>query len=406
MTMGVVIERQDHRGGVVSDELELVEPWASGSQPAQPPVSQARTGAWGSFLFGTGGHHNRSSSSRLGNQQETLGDPFTTFFGDNNNNNSPGANQQLPFHHAAPPHLTSATSSQGPQVAPPPLLTLSIVTEYMALGSLSDLLYSVADFQGGPSSAVFTPRRSPLPADSWSHDLLLLCASQAARGMSYLHGRGIAHRDLKCANLVVDEHWRVKVCDYGSSRFVDRKEEKRGEEDPRRFASVADESSSATTAETSDGGGHMTADVGSVRWMAPETFGAGKRVVKYSYPADVYSFGMCLFEMASRAPPWPDLRSRFDVADAVSAGKPLTLDGDDLPPAFLALYALCAHRDPARRPSFAYVVDDLDDQRRALRALDGPSSTSSSGGHPPWLRLSPPPVPAVPPRRRLEDHHA
>lgn len=29
---------------------------------------------------------------------------------------------------------------------------------------------------------------------------------------SYLHNRGIIHRDLKSPNLLVDEQWRVKVC--------------------------------------------------------------------------------------------------------------------------------------------------------------------------------------------------
>ena len=41
----------------------------------------------------------------------------------------------------------------------------------------------------------------------------------AARGMNYLHKSDpvIIHRDLKSHNLLVDENWKVKVCDFGKA---------------------------------------------------------------------------------------------------------------------------------------------------------------------------------------------
>jgi serine/threonine protein kinase len=53
----------------------------------------------------------------------------------------------------------------------------------------------------------------------------LTCALQAARGMLYLHSHQppICHRDLKSSNLVVDDHWVVKVTDFGMSRIVPMK---------------------------------------------------------------------------------------------------------------------------------------------------------------------------------------
>lgn len=59
------------------------------------------------------------------------------------------------------------------------------------------------------------------------------------RGMAYLHGFNpkIIHRDLKCANLLLDKQWTVKCADFGLSREL---------------------MSAATTR------------VGSVQWAAPE----------------------------------------------------------------------------------------------------------------------------------------
>ena len=81
-----------------------------------------------------------------------------------------------------------------------------IVTEFLEQGSLADVLYG--------------PKR--VADDVWSYAAVLTCAVQAAKGMLYLHSQNppICHRDLKSSNLVVDDHWVVKVTDFGMSRFM------------------------------------------------------------------------------------------------------------------------------------------------------------------------------------------
>ena len=90
----------------------------------------------------------------------------------------------------------------------------------------------------------------------------------AARGMDFLHKRGIVHRDMKAANLLIDEYDVVKVCDFGVARLK-----------PSPL-----HSSGSSHAE-------MTAETGTYRWMSPEVL----EHKSYDHKADVYSFGITMW---------------------------------------------------------------------------------------------------------------
>jgi serine/threonine protein kinase len=82
--------------------------------------------------------------------------------------------------------------------------------------------------------------------------------------MNYLHfgNPPVLHRDLKSANILLDDSYNAKVADFGLSRLK------------------AQERS-------------MTGNCGTVQWMAPEIL-ANKT---YAEPADVYSYGKFSVEM-------------------------------------------------------------------------------------------------------------
>eukprot|EP01116_Phalansterium_solitarium_P000748 TRINITY_DN1059_c0_g2_i1.p1 TRINITY_DN1059_c0_g2~~TRINITY_DN1059_c0_g2_i1.p1 ORF type:complete len:744 (-),score=214.92 TRINITY_DN1059_c0_g2_i1:445-2676(-) len=131
-----------------------------------------------------------------------------------------------------------------------------IVMEYMPMGSLYKILHD----------------------ESIRLDLEMIrkMLSDAARGMNYLHKSDpiIIHRDLKSHNLLVDENWKVKVSDFGLSKICE---------------TAADFTS-------------MTA-CGTPSWTAPEIL----RNENYTEQADVYSFGIVIWESLTRSDPFPGM---------------------------------------------------------------------------------------------------
>lgn len=70
--------------------------------------------------------------------------------------------------------------------------------EYCSLGSLRDIIET-----------------RDLPFED-ENQLKYICLS-TLKGLVYLHCSGIVHRDLKAANILLNENAQVKLCDFGIS---------------------------------------------------------------------------------------------------------------------------------------------------------------------------------------------
>lgn len=110
-------------------------------------------------------------------------------------------------------------------------------------------------------------------------------------GLAYLHGQGIIHRDIKGANILVDNHGAVKISDFGISKRVQ------------------DSKSLLAAAAPSQAGGAPNAASkrmslqGSVYWMSPEVV----KQTSYTRKADIWSLGCLIVEMLTGHHPYPQL---------------------------------------------------------------------------------------------------
>lgn len=171
-------------------------------------------------------------------------------------------------------------------------------------------------------------------------------AADIASAMAYMHYRSQMHRDLKSLNVLVDECFRAKVADLGSSRSWG----------PRK---------------------QMTSGVGSYDWIAPEVLISKD----YSSAADVFSYGLILWEIVhEQFPDRPmDMVSRGGIPP-IDAGKFSAMFSGD-PASYAAiefekLILKCCDPDPNVRPSFADIVILLE------QILSMPLSNSSSAPTP------------------------
>jgi serine/threonine protein kinase len=152
-----------------------------------------------------------------------------------------------------------------------------------------------------------------------------------AAGLQALLSYDIIHRDLKSPNVLLDTQGRAKVADFGLSRFLRRK----------KYVST------------------LNCDAGTPAWMAPELLRAEPGSVTPA--ADVWSYGVVLWEVFSGRVPWgdkllPQLICGVAFSDW-SLSLPETMRSSH--PAMVELFSHCMDRDATKRLSIGEVVTQM-----------------------------------------------
>ncbi|XAR49073.1 Dual-specificity kinase [Bertholletia excelsa] len=196
-----------------------------------------------------------------------------------------------------------------------PSSTCCVVVEYLSGGTLKKFLYA--------------NRKKKL-----AFKVVIQLALDLSRGLSYLHSQKIVHRDVKAENMLLDVNRNLKIADFGVARV-----EAQNPQD-------------------------MTGETGTLGYMAPEVLD-GK---PYNRKCDVYSFGICLWEIYCCDLPYMNL-SFAEVSHAVVRQNLRPEIPRCCPSSLANIMKKCWDANPEKRPEMNEVV-------KLLEAID----TSKGGG--------------------------
>jgi serine/threonine-protein kinase len=201
----------------------------------------------------------------------------------------------------------------------------NVVTTYDT-GCEAGVDFIVMEFVDGPTLRHILDARPNL-----SPSAAVEIAAQVADALTYAHGRGIVHRDVKPGNILIRGDGQVKVTDFGIAK--------------------ADDGSELT---------RTGAILGTVEYLAPEQV-EGRTVDARS---DVYALGIVLYEMLTGEAPFP-VTTELATATARLLSDPPAPSAlrRELTPAIDAVVGRALARDPDER--FASAADFA----TALRAL-------------------------------------
>ena len=207
-------------------------------------------------------------------------------------------------------------------------------------------------------------KRGAIPVDE-----AIAIAKQIAEGLEAAHDKGIIHRDLKPANIKVTHDGKVKVLDFGLAKALDTRAGDSGAGSVAELAR-AEPGRSVEASHSPTMSRHATEAgliLGTAAYMSPEQ-ARGRTLDKR---ADIWSFGVVLFEMLTGA----RLFAGGTVSDTLAAV--LKTDPDwktlpaDTPRSVLRLLHRCLERDPKKR------LHDISDARLDLDEADAPESIAA-----------------------------
>ena len=204
--------------------------------------------------------------------------------------------------------------------------------------SISDIPNKVTIFmdliEKGSLDGFLKRLRSGLLTESYDNTNRQIILIGIARGMMYLHQHQIIHRDLKPDNILLDNQLHPIIIDFGLSKFF-------GENDKLLKAK----------------------QYGTPVYLAPEILDDDD--IHYNEMADVYSFGILMYEVVTDSIPYPDLQKRekttygFLKKIIEENNRPIFNPKMNIKKSIQNLAKKCWSKNPFERPSFEELFNKL-----------------------------------------------
>lgn len=175
---------------------------------------------------------------------------------------------------------------------------------------------------------------------------------QSLKGLAYLHTRKptIVHRDVKAANILINENGEVKIADFGVSDRIQNTIAPGGHVGTVRLLTRTTLGANSATELTFI----LILTVVKLYWMAPEML----KKSPFNHTADIWSLAITAIEMAEGHPPRNELSLYQAIAQIPKLPAPTLSKPNDWSPEFNRFLSRCLNKDYKLRPSAMELLAD------------------------------------------------